>query len=118
MELTALQGTFMPKVLAAGYTHDCLMGFVANTAGGNTLDAGCSQLEAEHAKKALRMVHSCNILHQDIHLANFLRAPQYSSGAVWMIDFSLSVYIPSLCQAWKENELLKLDECLQRAQVS
>ncbi len=64
------------------------------------------------------MLHGCDILLGDIQLPRFGRAHApggAKEGTIWVIDFTGSVHIPSLCQEWKDEEMLALHEHLARA---
>ncbi|KAK9834401.1 hypothetical protein WJX74_000950 [Apatococcus lobatus] len=73
-KMTSIQGKSVPRLLISGYTHDRLLGFLAYSAGTDTLDTKCTRREAEQAKAALSDVHACSILHGDVDLRNFVRA--------------------------------------------
>ena len=104
----------------SGYTHDRLFGFLAYSAGTDTLENGCTRREAEQAKAALSDVHGCSILHGDVDLRNFVRAGTsdgQSESHVWVIDFGESEYVPDLRQDEKDDELAKLNRVLTSAGV-
>ena len=104
----------------SGYTHDRLMGFLAYSAGTDTLDTMCTSREAEQAKAALSDVHGCSILHGDVDLRNFVRAEApdgQSEGCVWATDFAESELVPDLCQVEKDQVMTKLNKTLDFAGV-
>ncbi len=119
-ELDGLQGKSVPRLRMSGYTHDRLFGFLAFSAGTDTLETGCTRREAEQAKAALSDLHSCSILHGDVDLRNFVRAgvsDGQSEGGVWVIDFGESKYVPDLRQDERDEELAKLTRVLTSAGV-
>lgn len=115
-----MQGKSVPRLLISGYTHNRLLGFLAYSAGTDTLDTNCTRREAEQAKAALSDMHSCGILHGDVDLRNFVRAGApdgQSEGGVWATDFAEREHVPNLCHIEKDEELVKLNGALNSAGV-
>lgn len=54
------------------------------------------------AEDALRKVHGCNILVNDLHRDNIMLATADNMPRVFFIDFSHSVSLPSLAQCEQE----------------
>ena len=112
-----LQAEYVPKVLRYGLTHGGGMAFMAMTAGGSSLQSGCTKEEAEMAKMALGQVHACGVLHGDISAANFIRTLPLATGpmppgSIFVVDFSESVHVKKLKEKAKADEMSQLDRAL------
>ena len=112
MMTCAMQGMLIPTLLDFGLTHGGLLGFIATSAGGSTLEDGCSMAEAEQARYALEMVHASDVLHCDVRSANLVRVPPSSGSKVWLLDFAERLHMPQLCKCLLDEELEELDWAL------
>lgn len=111
-----VQGSYVPELLTFGTTHNGGMAFLAISPGGSTLEEDCSSEDLENARSALHKVHSCGVLHGDVSLRNFVRAPQEGNSSslvngskIWVIDFTESSCAQQLSQRVKDEEIAQLN---------
>ena len=73
-----------------------------------SMRAGDAQL-LPYAEEALRQVHGCQILINDLHNKNIVIVPDSSKSQaqVFFVDFSLSQAMPSMAQCQDELQAIK-----------
>ncbi len=71
------------------------------------MHAGDTQI-LPYAEEALRQVHGCQILVNDLHASNVVIVPESSKSRVqvFFVDFSLSQTMPSKAQCQDEFQAL------------
>ena len=101
MALCSLRGECVPHVLLAG----ALTGHVHGYGLGTTLLAGRHPAPGTNlllAEEALRKVHRCSILVNDLHPDNVVLVADGNMARVFFIDFSHSTPLPTLAQCAEE----------------
>ena len=101
--LKSLQGVFIPDCYQVRFAPLSMwQGFSVEDCGNELTEI--TLRDAEQMFECLHQVHSCNVLHGDVAIRNFVK--NYSNSKVVIVDFARSKYVPDL----EETGYFELEE--------